>query len=481
MTMKYTKPNDPNAARLMESLRYLGYGNYEAIADIVDNSIDADAKTISVRMAQREGMPQITIADDGCGMSQTTLDQALRLGSDTGRDEKEDLGKFGMGLVTASLSISRNTTVITRMKGGEPFTSAWDVDEITKVNKFVKHLAPATSKEVELLDAEVGKDNNGTLVILTKCDNLSNKNTTAFATVLKSHLGRVHRLFIKEGVKIVVNGEVVAPLDPLQIGNPETKEVYNRVIPVKVPDPATGQPVEVGILAHIVLVPELPTSEMDIARNMKTQGFYIMRNKREIADAETLGMFTKHNDFNRMRGEIFFPGTLDKMLGVEFTKREVKMHPDLRDQLSTVLTPLCSEIKKQEASEVKDLAGHQSGRKENSTVKRLSNKQAHVYRVKELTKLLKCDVQEDKLGQGGQVYEVEKKGKKVVLRYNVEHPLYAALVAKHLKDGQFISDADLLIAGMDQDEVEMPDAKDALNAFKTTLFHNVEALIGSEG
>ena len=115
--MRYEHPNDPNAGRLIESLRYLGYGNYEAIADLVDNAVDAEAQHISVRVQQRNNQPLISIADDGAGMTCEVLDQAMRLGSLTTRDLNSDLGKFGMGLVTASLSIPPSSTKCRRDGG----------------------------------------------------------------------------------------------------------------------------------------------------------------------------------------------------------------------------------------------------------------------------------------------------------------------------------------------------------------------------
>ena len=165
--MRYEQPNDPNAGRLVESLRHLGYGNYEAIADIVDNSIDADAQRIAVRIQQKTNQHQISIADTGRGMSKSVLDQAMRLGSITQRDVHSDLGKFGMGLVTASLSIARKCHVITRGEDG-CLSSAWDVDEIIAQNAFMKHFEQATSEEVQILDDEIGADTTGTIVILSK-------------------------------------------------------------------------------------------------------------------------------------------------------------------------------------------------------------------------------------------------------------------------------------------------------------------------
>ena len=103
--LEFNKPNEPNPARLIESLRHVGYGNYEAIADLVDNCFDAEADRVFIQISQHRGDFHITVADNGWGMGRETLDQALKLGSLTERDIATDLGKFGMGLVTASLSL----------------------------------------------------------------------------------------------------------------------------------------------------------------------------------------------------------------------------------------------------------------------------------------------------------------------------------------------------------------------------------------
>src|SRR5262249_44744596 len=118
MNGTFTHNSSPNPSKLIGSLRFLGYDNYHAIADIVDNGVDAGAKTIKVIIRSNKGEPQIIIADDGCGMDEEILDQAIRLGSLVEKEVSSDLGKFGMGLCTASLSICRCTTVITKTQDG---------------------------------------------------------------------------------------------------------------------------------------------------------------------------------------------------------------------------------------------------------------------------------------------------------------------------------------------------------------------------
>ena len=507
--MRYDRPNDPNAGRLIESLRYLGYGNYEAVADLVDNAIDADAHRIAIRIQQKSGQPQISISDDGTGMTPDILDQAMRLGSLTSRDLNSDLGKFGMGLVTASLSIAKKCHVVSRTEEG-CWSSAWDVDEVTAKNAFVKHLDTATSDETQILESEIGGAATGTVVMLTKCDNLSNKNTTAFAATLKHHIGRIHRYFIDAGREIRINDDVVGAIDPLQLNDPGTELVIDEVFPITVRE--DGQEKRESVRARIVLVPEVPANELDVARSMKAQGFYVMRNLREIQNAATLNFFSKHNDFNRMRGELFFPGTLDRLVGIEFTKRQVNFEQSLHDQLATTLIPTCRGIKRREAtkkrvetSEVQQQLHKQSAKaiaeKDKLLVKPKAviekrqprrnvgnghtpkgepdRERKNLTRTQALETRLNCEIREERLGPNGQIYECDMEGRKLVLRYNVEHPFYQRFIVDNINDGRLVTAADFLIYSMATAELRMLDdgELDAVNNFKAVMSGNLRTLL----
>lgn len=506
--MKFDRPNDPNAGRLVESLRYLGYGNYEAIADLVDNSIDADASEIHVRVQQRENQVQISIADTGSGMDQATLDQAMRLGSLTARDLNSDLGKFGMGLVTASLSIAKRCHVIT--KNGDGYqSSAWDVDDIIAKNAFLKHLADATSEERDIFDKLVGDSPTGTVVLLTKCDNLTNRNTTSFSANLKSHLGRTHRYFLEAGKRILVNDEILSAVDPLQLVDENTEVVIDEVFQIKTED--EGAERTENVRARIVLVPETTSAELDIGRSMKAQGFYVMRNQREVMSAVTLNFFTKHNDFNRMRGEIFFPGTMDKWVGIEFTKRQVTLDQSIYDQLANTLIPTCRTIKRREATkkrvessgvqkELHNRAAKAIAEKdkllikpkakiekraspENSSTprpeKKTDRERKNFTRIHAVDARLNCEIREERLGPNGQIYECDLEGKKIILRYNVEHPFYQKFIVDNLEDTRLVTTVDFLIYSMASAELRMldDDQFDAANNFKAVVSANLRTLL----
>src|SRR6266481_2686198 len=138
--------NPPNARRTMEALRELGYDSYSSILDILDNCIDAHAAKIHIEIEEQKGDIVITIDDNGSGMDEETLSEALRLGSDTER-QAGDLGKFGMGLVTASIGLSQRVEVLTKEAGGPVLFGGFDLEEIAVENKFLKWIGKPTIEQ----------------------------------------------------------------------------------------------------------------------------------------------------------------------------------------------------------------------------------------------------------------------------------------------------------------------------------------------
>ena len=129
MTNQISIPPRPSV--LIESLRNIGYTIETALADIIDNSITATSSEISVRFLWDEGNPWIAIADDGCGMTGEKLQSAMRFGSVSPNlpRERDDLGRFGLGMKTASISQCRRVTVCSKCKG-ELNACEWNLDRI---------------------------------------------------------------------------------------------------------------------------------------------------------------------------------------------------------------------------------------------------------------------------------------------------------------------------------------------------------------
>lgn len=127
-------PLSPSPAALVESLRSIGYTVETALADIIDNSISAAATNISVRFLWSEGEPWVAVMDDGCGMNTGRLREAMRFGTQSPllEREKHDLGRFGLGLKTASISQCRRLTVYSKI-GDTTSACEWDLDYLTAV------------------------------------------------------------------------------------------------------------------------------------------------------------------------------------------------------------------------------------------------------------------------------------------------------------------------------------------------------------
>ena len=122
----------PSAKRLIRSLRDIGYEFVDAVADIVDNSVEAEATVVSINLKFEGEDSYLTIADNGTGMASKEMQEALRFGSNRVYGDSDDLGRFGLGIKTASLSQCERLTVSTR-RGEERArinSYCWDLDHI---------------------------------------------------------------------------------------------------------------------------------------------------------------------------------------------------------------------------------------------------------------------------------------------------------------------------------------------------------------
>lgn len=508
------KENLPNAGKLIESLRHLGYNNYSAICDLVDNSFDAEASTVSIEIEVVSGEILITIADDGIGMNEKTLDQALKLGSLTDRAIQSDLGKFGMGLVTASLSIAKKTSILTKGSSGEVWKSYTDVDEIKKRNEFCKFFAKANSQEVDEFERQMKKlflrsakakgvvvgSATGTIVEISKCDNLKSQpqSIPSFKNTLKNKLGQIYRFYLLSGKKIFLNGELVEPRDPLMFE--DGPELYSdETFEVKLKDSA-GVEVSDQIRLRIVVLPDFGDGgNRERKINQQGQGFYILRNNREIADGATLGIYTRHNDLNRFRAEIFFSGVLDEFMGVNFTKHRVDPSQSILDKIKELtlgqLRTIRSRIKAERATfESGDITHTESEKvitaKGNLLVKpkqndRVAKAASENGRQKskpskdgkqvetDPTPAPKLDVkfEAERRGVTGLIYEAEQVGKLTIIRWNIDHPFYQRFVLEHKDDPTLLTSVDFLVYSLATAELT------ALNDENYDIIQNIRAIL----
>lgn len=305
----------PNAAKTLAAIREMGYDSYSSVMDLVDNGVDAKATKIAVQIKEQgKGNIIIDVLDNGTGMTDTTLSQALRLGSDTEKTAR-DLGKYGFGLVSASLSMAKSIYVLTRTDKAQAYEAVLDLDTITRVNDFVITLEPAAGAKV--FDT---LGDQGTLVRLSQIDRISDTNVARFAANLRAKMAQVYREFISAGLALSVNGRLVKAEDPLMRDHPQTDKRYDDE--VKLAD---------GKVAWLTIV-ELP----DLGQLGNEQagilphrsGFYVLRNGRQIMEAQTFGFYRHHHSYSGFRAELSFDGSLDDLFHVDIKKSII--HPDDR-------------------------------------------------------------------------------------------------------------------------------------------------------
>jgi hypothetical protein len=334
--------NPPNVRKFIESLRDTGHTSYTSVTDLVDNSLDADAKNISVHIAKVANDIIIEIFDDGTGMSAKTLNEALRLGSDTGKP-KYALGKFGMALTTASFGVARRLEIIAREKGQKAYFGCQDIDEIIAKNEFVKDIREATPEEAALLKTE-----SGALVRLLRTDRLRPKDIGTFAGTLRKKMGQVFRRYIQRGVRMEVatpeERREVESKDPLLLGHPQTRVVIGKDHPMGLPVKVDGG----TFYIKAVEAPERLSEEEERHYGTKIDsdhaGFYILRHDREISAALTMGIFSRHPKYARFRADVYYEPDLDEMFNTDFKKSSVDPESSIVDKIRHIAVPILEEI-----------------------------------------------------------------------------------------------------------------------------------------
>ena len=330
--------------KFIQATRDSGYkGTASAVAELVDNSLQAGATKISVSIkidkTKLEHPIILIVTDNGSGMDSHTLRTALRFGGSSRFNDRRGMGRYGMGLPNSSLSQAQRVTVYTwRSLKGQTLTSYLDLDEIasgelTQVPKPIKVSRPSFANG----------DISGTSVIWTRCDRLDNRRISTLSKKLQLSLGHRFRHFLWSDTSITINGEPVQPLDPLflhpdAIYNGATQFAEEMVYEV-VANP--DNPNKTGIVK--VKFSELPVSEWSKLSNREKQvrgiakgaGISIIRAGREVDYGWFfLGGKRRENYDDWWRCEIQFDPILDEAFGITHTKQQIRPRPHLIEALS---------------------------------------------------------------------------------------------------------------------------------------------------
>lgn len=329
----------------MESMRAVGYTVEAAIADLIDNSLSARASTVDVDY-EPHSEPFVAVLDDGAGMTSNELEGAMRHGSRNPVEARDaaDLGRFGLGLKTASLSQCRRLTVVSKRSGA---TSAlrWDLDVVRASGRWLAVVPSQEEVEAMPLYQRLAGLPSGTLVVWQELDRLVAGATdlvremTQKFTGLRDHLALVFHRFTdrEEGhapVTIRVNGLPLPRRDPFLRDNTFRQPLEGqtlrhargtvRVVPCVLPPIARLKPDEVMLAGG--------------AEGLRgTQGFYIYRNRRLVIWGTWFRLVPKHEFFKLTRVQVDIPNTFDDLWSLDIKKSAAQPPEFIRSRLRELI------------------------------------------------------------------------------------------------------------------------------------------------
>ena len=357
----------PTPSRLVEGLRDTGYTLEASFADIVDNSIAAEATKIDIQIYREiDGRLRVVIADNGEGMDLPTLLSAMRYGSPK-RKSPKSLGKFGMGLKTASTAFCRKLTVISQ-KNKERYARTWDIDEIIRLDQW-KLLTPDQNDYEEDIESllTLSEGGSGTAVIWENIDRLlvfSRQNDLERAlgkmiSEITEHLSSTFGKFLDTDNAEVANVEITINDVRVKGWNPTgewlnadgQKRVTVKSNDIKVDMVEDGSQREESFELKGVILPNkslMSDEEIKAIRyGNDNQGFYIYREGRLIwGGGWPHRLFTKESHLNLLRVELNFNHELDDYFQVDIRKTRIIFPQTLRERIKGYLTPYRNEANK---------------------------------------------------------------------------------------------------------------------------------------
>ena len=318
----------PDAPSLLESMRSIGYSLESALADLVDNSIFARARNIAIEF-RPDPTPYIAILDDGCGMSSAELERAMRHGSTNPLTNREahDLGRYGLGLKTASLSQCRRMTVIS-LKDGALSGYSWDLDRVAMRQSWT--LLALDEGEIRSLPhvQDLEAKRSGTIVLWQELDRLSAGETSIERalgqqmSIASEHLSLVFHRYINGesgllALKITTNQRPLDAIDPFLLDHRATQRLAEDSFTVE----RHRVSVKPFILPHLS---KLSNAEMERAGGSEglrhQQGFYVYRNRRLIIWGTWFRLGRKDELSKLARVRVDIPNALDHLWTIDVKK-----------------------------------------------------------------------------------------------------------------------------------------------------------------
>jgi hypothetical protein len=337
----------PSAASLTASLRDLGYSLETAIADLIDNSVTADATEIDVFLDSNGKEPFLVVADNGNGMNEQTLISAMRHGTGNPKAFRspKDLGRFGLGLKTASFSQCTRLSVVSRQNDSTA-GAEWDLDRIEREDDWnLLLLEKHEIREVPMY-ASLGKQ--GTLVIWRNLDRLFEDNTGGprdeiadeKLMLLERHLSLVFHRFLSGDVKgrnklvIRINGHRIKAFDPFCRSYETTQILPLETVVVN----GTTVTMQAYILPHFSNLTKADEEFYNERSNfLSNQGAYIYRNGRLMAWGDWFRLVPKGESTKLARVQVDFPNSLDELWTIDIKKSRAHPPHAVKERLRQII------------------------------------------------------------------------------------------------------------------------------------------------
>lgn len=343
----------PPAHALVEALRGVGYSLATAVADLIDNSISAGARNVWLNFAYAGSNSSISLLDDGRGMDSAELVQAMTLGGRNPVEPRDagDLGRFGLGLKTASFSQCRSLTVASR-RNETTAVGRWDLDHVSRTNDWHLLSSPSPTSPAHL--APLGSLSSGTLVLWEKLDRVINGNGGAprshdsfLASIdrVEEHLAMVFHRYLdgpSADVRVYINGTGdgarIKPWDPFMAESTATISTpLDRIATA-----CGGVELKGFVLPHKDF---LTDKEFKTAGGPEgwtaQQGFYVYRNRRMLVAGGWLGLggdraWTREEPYKLARLRLDIPNTADEDWKIDIKKSVARPPPELRPRLTAL-------------------------------------------------------------------------------------------------------------------------------------------------
>ncbi|KZS47063.1 hypothetical protein AWU65_14575 [Paenibacillus glucanolyticus] len=330
---------NPNVRNFVKSLRDIGYTLEIAVADILDNSIAASASNISIYTIS-EPEPIFFMLDDGTGMSNKELVEAMRLATKHPESEREkyDLGRFGLGLKTASFSQCKKLTVVSK-KDGLISARQWDLDFIAKSDKWLLITPEVTWVDTLPLIDELKNQEHGTLVIWEKVDGFNKGTFSSEIDRLRKHLSLVFHRFLEGAIvgrslTITINNNKLKAFNPFNINHPATQQISGEKI--KINDLTIN--IQPFILPHHSKVSQQEYEQYATEEGYtKSQGFYLYRANRLLIHGTWWGLHRAIVAHKLVRVKIDIPNNQDKYWGIDIKKSTANPVAEIKVDLKKVI------------------------------------------------------------------------------------------------------------------------------------------------